>query len=340
MNLTPLLAPLSWAYAAVMDVRNWMFSHGWLRERRFDIPVICIGNLAVGGTGKTPHCEWLVGQMLDRQRHVAILSRGYGRKTRGYHEATATTTALEVGDEPLQMFCRFGGKVIVAVCEDRCRGIELLTERHPELDLIVLDDAFQHRYVCPALRILLTDYSRPFYADHVMPYGRLREKPEGADRADIIIVTKCPDNVTADEQQRIRQAIAPKPHQHLYFTTMEYAPLPWPEETDASTAGNLVIAGIANPSVLIDHLNQRSIDVTKVLTYRDHHNFTATDIAAIERASAEVKRTITTAKDFARIKDLPLNDACRRKICVQDLYVKVLNEEEPLLMQNISAYVD
>lgn len=352
-----ILAPLSLLYRAVTDVRNWMFDHGWLEERRYDIPVVCIGNLAVGGTGKTPHCEWLVGHLLEEGRRVAILSRGYGRKTRGFMEATAESRADEVGDEPLQLFWHFATKeqaqtakgkgyrsrVIVAVCEERRRGIERLLAAHPDLDVIVLDDAFQHRYVRPSRRLLLTDYSRLYTTDHVMPWGRLRESQKGAARADIIIVTKCPADLSAEERQHIVATLRPEAHQQVFFSTMNYVPIP---ELEANPHARIaLLAGIAHPEPFKAHFegkeenaetqkikeDQQGSNVCATLFFADHHNFSASDIARIEATAREVDYIITTAKDYARLQSLALSQATIQQILVQHISVSVLDDEKALL---------
>lgn len=330
-----LLAPLSWPYALVMDIRNWMFDHGWLHEKRYDIPTVCIGNLAVGGTGKTPHTEWLVERLLAEHRHVGILSRGYGRSTRGYYEATVDSRADDIGDEPLQMYLRFGTQAIVAVCEDRCHGIECLMERHPELDIIVLDDAFQHRYVRPTLRLLLTDYSRLYTTDYVLPAGRLRERRKGAKRADIIVVTKCPSTLSEAERSNIETAIAPLPHQHVFFTAMDHAPLPISTEQPIA-----LLAGIARPQPLIEHLLAEGYNVARKLIYPDHHNFSPRDLANIDTAAAQTAHIVTTAKDNARLRSLPLAEDTRRKLITQDIHVSVLFHQDTHLIKTINAYVN
>lgn len=331
------LAPFSWLYAAVMDVRNRMFNNGWLREKVYKIPTVCIGNLAVGGTGKTPHAEWLVERLLNDGLRVAVLSRGYGRKSRGYVEATSSTNAQEVGDEPMQMHLRFNSRAVVAVCESRREGIKNLQERHPEIDIIVLDDAFQHRYVRPSVRVLLTDYARPYYADHVVPWGRLREKKKGAKRADVIIVTKCPTSISSSMQQSICERLQTQSHQRVFFTSMKYAPLP----ISASDGEIAVLAGIAHPEPLFQHLQDEGFTIKHELIYKDHHNFTNADIARIEAAAEGVEHIVTTEKDEARLRDLSLSNATKRKIIAQSISVQVLNNEDQILYEKIkNAYVD
>lgn len=323
-----LLAPFSLIYRAVTDVRNWMFDHGWLKERLFDIPTICVGNLSVGGTGKTPHTVWIADYLRRRGRHVATLSRGYRRKTHGYREACATSTADEVGDEPLQMFTHFealsngvdseNSKTIVAVCEDRCKGIDELQRRHPELDVIVMDDAYQHRYVRPSLRILLTDFSRPYYTDTLLPAGRLRESRKGASRADVIIVTKCPRTLTTKEQADIIFRMKHEEHQRIFFTTIAYAPLARP-----ITGNVLLVTGIANPQPLQEHIATLCKGTPQYklrhMAYPDHHAFTKKDLKDIDEAARDATIVITTAKDHARLANATLSPETKAKIIVQDI---------------------
>lgn len=332
-----LLAPFSWIYATVMDVRNWMFNHGWLKEKSFKVATICIGNLAVGGTGKTPHAEWLVGHLVKDGLRVATLSRGYGRKSKGFVEASPTSTAQDIGDEPLQMFLHFHGTAAVAVCEDRREGIKKLQEHHPDLDVIVLDDAYQHRYVLPAVRVLLTEYSRPYWGDHVIPWGRLRERRKGASRADVIIVTKCPHNLSDNERWSFCERLSPQPHQRVFFTSMHYASLP----ICPSSGKIIVVAGIANPQPLLDHLYSEGFEIVDQLIFGDHHNFSCSDVARLELAAEKAAYVITTAKDNARLQDLPLSSATRSKLIVQDISVHVLNCDDNSLYDYIKhSYAD
>ncbi len=188
------LYPVSWLYGAVVIIRNKLFDWGLFRSKSFDVPVICVGNLSVGGTGKTPHTEYLIKLLHDKYQ-VAVLSRGYKRRTQGYVLATPQSTARTIGDEPYQMYTKFPS-VTLAVDENRCHGIEkLLALKKPAVDVVLLDDAFQHRYVKPGLSILLTDYHRLFCDDALLPAGRLREPVSGKNRAQIIIVTKCPQDI-------------------------------------------------------------------------------------------------------------------------------------------------
>ena len=212
------LYPVSWIYGAVVTVRNKLFDWGFLRSKSFDVPVICIGNLSVGGTGKTPHTEYLI-KLLRNSYHVAVLSRGYKRHSRGYVLATSQSTAHSIGDEPYQMYTKFPS-VTLAVDENRCHGIEqLLAIKEPPIEVVLLDDAFQHRYVKPGLSILLTDYHRLFCDDTLLPAGRLRESVNGKNRAQIVIVTKCPQDIKPIDYNIITKRLNLYPYQQLYFSS-------------------------------------------------------------------------------------------------------------------------
>lgn len=324
-----MLDPLSYLYALVTDIRNWMFDHGWLHERIFSIPIVNVGNLAVGGTGKTPHTLWIVQQFIEMGYHPAVLSRGYGRKTKGFSLATATTTAAEIGDEPFELYSHIASAAYMAVCEDRRNGIERLLSLHPEIDHIVLDDAFQHRYVHPSLNILLTDFSRLYPNDKVLPVGRLRERAKGAERADVIIVTKCPGNLTATTREPIIRILKPRPHQQVLFSTVEYAPLP----IDVKDRKILLITGIAQPTPLFEHIQGCQTSAIQHIRFRDHHFFTPSDVSSITAAAAEVDIVVTTRKDYSRLIAHNLPAALKSKLVVQDIKVKFLFDGERRMNQ-------
>ena len=213
-----LLWPLSRIYGAVISVRNLLFEIGILKQTSFDVPVIVVGNIAVGGTGKTPHTEYIIN-LLHSHYNIGVLSRGYKRKTKGYFLATDNVTPSQIGDEPYQMYRKFGQYVTIAVCENRCQGIRNMLASNPNINLIILDDAFQHRYVKPKFSIVLTEFSRPIYNDHLMPLGRLREPIHSLNRADIVIVTKCPEGMKPIEYREFKNNLNLYPYQNLYFST-------------------------------------------------------------------------------------------------------------------------
>lgn len=253
------LLPLAWLYGVGVRLRNSLFNRGVLHSHTFSVPVICIGNLTVGGTGKTPHTEYLI-RLLHREWQVAVLSRGYKRKSKGFVLGNPETPIEEIGDEPYQMLHKFPD-IYVAVDRDRCYGIRLLTDGHtaPGTRVILLDDAFQHRYVNAGVTILLIDYHRLITRDALLPAGRLREPVSGKVRADILIVTKCPPGLDTDIQNAIRKELAPLPRQELFFTTLAYGKLQplfveAPERSLESVRTDeyiLLLTGIASPAPLI-----------------------------------------------------------------------------------------
>ena len=337
--LRTLLLPLAWCYDGVTRLRNWAFDHGHLPTQRFATPIIGVGNLAVGGTGKTPHTQWIVEQLLQMDKRVAVLSRGYGRKTRGFRLIAPTSTAADVGDEPLQLFRHFTERNFIgAVCEKRAIGIQTLLQLDNPPEVIVLDDAFQHRYVSPGLNLLLTDYSHTYDNDSLLPAGRLRENARGAVRADVIIVTKCPQTLSI-AQQNVKAAALRSIHPlnpteeelSIFFTTIGYPPLPAVKEA-------LLITGIANPSPLVRHLEALGIRVDH-LAFSDHHHFSAADCAHIIDQSTHYSTIFTTEKDAVRLEQLNLPQNIRKKIKPIPITVQVLFEQSETLRQIIQRYV-
>jgi tetraacyldisaccharide 4'-kinase len=302
-----LLFPVSLVYALVVKVRNWCFDRKILSSTVFNLPIICVGNLAVGGTGKSPMVELLIRTLRSRLA-VAVLSRGYKRKTRGYALAGEQTTALDIGDEPMQFHRKFPD-IAVAVGEERIVAIPQLLHDRPETDVIILDDAFQHRAVRAGLNILLTDYSNLFTRDWWLPSGDLRDAPSSYTRADIVIVTKCPEGLSEEERRSIAIEIGLRPHQQLFFTSICYGdPYRINEEGAVVTIDEhmevLLVTGIANPAPLKRWLNDHA-RVYYELAYSDHHIFTIDDlntmIRRFEGISAENKIILTTEKDAVRL---------------------------------------
>lgn len=313
-----LLAPLSYIYGAVTYVRNRLFDWHILKSVSFNIPVISIGNIAVGGTGKTPHTEYIIS-LLSKNYKIAMLSRGYKRKTSGFVMAFNNCSPLDIGDEPYQIYQKFGDQIKVAVCESRVKGIEELLKIDPEINLVVLDDAFQHRYVKPAISIVLTEYGHPFFEDRMLPLGRLREnKFAVSKRADIVIVTKCPTDIKPVNFRLYKKHIDLFPYQKLYFSRYHYGSLEpvFPEESTyipmfdilSEKDTLLALTGIANPIPLVKYL-KRFKAVVKVMHFPDHHNFSRTDIKDIQNAynslKGRYKIIITTEKDAVRIANNP-----------------------------------
>ena len=250
------LYPVSWIYGAVVVMRNKLFDWGIFRSKSFDVPVICFGNLAVGGTGKTPHTEYLIKLLHDKYQ-VAVLSRGYKRRTKGYVLATPQCTAKTIGDEPYQMYTKFSS-VTLAVDEKRCHGIEkLLKLKEPSTDVILLDDAFQHRHVKAGLNILLTDYHRLFCDDTLLPAGRLREPVSGKNRAQIVIVTKCPQDIKPIDYNIITKRLNLYPYQQLFFSSFRYGnlqpvfPTMSPDTNANSTNHEVALSSLTNTDILL-----------------------------------------------------------------------------------------
>lgn len=297
IHINHWLMPFSWLYGAGVSIRNLMFDGGVLKSQSFNIPVICVGNITVGGTGKTPHTEYLI-RLLSKTHQVAVLSRGYKRQSKGYVLATKDTPMTEIGDEPYQMKQKFP-HIHMAVDRDRCHGIAELMKPSvtPKTDVVILDDAFQHRYVNPRLSIMLMDYHRPIYLDKLLPAGRLRESMSGLKRADIIIVTKCPRDITIMEQRGIERSLHVERHQKVFYTTYRY-----PATIGDVGEKPLLVTGIASPQQMEYDL-RKIIPDFEIMTFPDHHNFTALDIEDIKRRAND-RTILTTEKDATRLHGL------------------------------------
>ena len=305
MNI--LLAPFAWIYALVLNVRNWLYDCGILKSRSFSVPTICIGNLALGGTGKTPHTEYLIRLLKDKV-NVAVLSRGYGRMTKGYLLAKEDTGYEELGDEPLQYHYKFKD-ILVAVDENRCEGVDNLMAFAPDTNVILLDDAYQHRQIKPGLNILLTEYYNIYKKDRLVPAGKLRDVKSAAKRADIIIVTKSPRVLLPYDKRDMVNMIDAKPYQKIFFTYIDFQDLVPVNETARNTKlqdmkSVYLFCGIANPYPLEDHL-KRKYNTLITNYYDDHHRFTDTDVDVILDGFNSVigknKIIVTTEKDLMRL---------------------------------------
>jgi tetraacyldisaccharide 4'-kinase len=301
-----LLFPFSLVYAFAVKVRNWCFDKKLLSSASFNLPIICVGNLAAGGTGKSPMVELLIRVLKDKYP-VAVLSRGYKRKTRGYALANDATTALDIGDEPMQFHTKFPD-VTIAVGEERIVAIPQLLHDRPETKVILLDDAFQHRSVRAGLNILLTDYSNLFTRDWWLPSGDLRDAPSSYKRADIIVVTKCPESLSDEERRAVVAEIGPLAQQQVFFSSIQYGA---PHKIVGSggvvineSVEVLLVTGIANPAPLKEWLDRRSKAYYE-MAYGDHHIFSIDDLQAIfrrfEGITAERKLILTTEKDAVRL---------------------------------------
>lgn len=301
-----LLIPASWIYRWVVHLRNYLFDAGLLRSEKFSIPIICVGNITVGGTGKTPMSEMIIDYM-SRRHKVALLSRGYGRKTKGYMEVQCDSHYREVGDEPLQIKLKFP-KTVVVVCEKRVEGIRRLQQEHPEVDLIVLDDGFQHRYVSPKINIVMVDATRPPHEDRFLPYGSLRDEQEQLHRAHYFVVTKCPDNMTPLERRLLYKSLVKVAYQKVYFTRMEsFRPQPlFPDVAQDRPFGRgtrvIALSGIGNPEPF-HHALEKSCEVVKKLTLEDHHVYKVRDVKQLQALVAQYPEAVivTTEKDAVKL---------------------------------------
>ena len=300
-----LLYPFALLYGIVVWLRNRLYDTGFSTSVEFSVPVICVGNLSVGGTGKTPHVEYLI-RLLQYQYTVGTMSRGYKRSSQGFLLADASSNALRIGDEPMQYHISFP-EAAVSVAEDRVTGIPLLLQRRPDVSVIILDDAFQHRSVKAGLNILITDFSKPFFRDYILPYGRLREGRSAYKRAQIIIVSKCPTDLTRQTADEIIKNIQPLPYQQVYFSNIDYRrPYDLLTREDINIVGKhiLLVCCIARPEPLKEYLEQVATSL-HVLSYPDHHYFGTRNLEEIlttfESWQVADKVIVTTEKDAARL---------------------------------------
>ena len=311
IKINEWLLPLSWIYGSIVRFRNWLFDIGVKKSKSFALPVISVGNITVGGSGKTPHVEYLVRLLQDKVK-IAVLSRGYKRKSRGYVLAEEDTEMKEIGDEPFQMHQKFPG-IYVAVDAKRVRGIQHLQddEETKDVEVILLDDAFQHRYVKPGINILLVDYHRLIIYDKILPAGRLREPLSGKNRADIVIVTKCPKDLKPMEFRVLTKAMNLYPFQKLYFTCINYdKPIGIfnEQQLDLESLKDknvMLLTGIASPKQMEHDLTPMVKTLTSV-SFGDHHHFKSKDIDRINEifeSMPEPRLIITTEKDAVRLRD-------------------------------------
>jgi tetraacyldisaccharide 4'-kinase len=314
-----LLLPISIIYGIVISFRNLFFDLGIFSSKSFKVPVIVVGNLSTGGTGKTPHIEYLI-KLLKQKFSVAVLSRGYGRKSTGFVLSTEDSTAAEIGDEPLQIK-RKNPNITVAVCASRVIGIKKILSEKNAPEVILLDDAFQHRYVKPSLNILLTDYSQLYTNDFVLPSGNLRELAKGAKRADVIIVTKTPAIFSPIDKRYLLMQLKPKKHQKVFFSYTSYSknlfsvvtgkPLPFELDYYFEKNAILLLTGIANSSGMEFYIKNQAANFRHI-AYADHHRYTLKDLQQIKSLfnsiAANNKLIITTEKDAMRLSEPELKN--------------------------------
>ena len=331
-------------YCWIMWLRNKAFDRGIIKSNSFNIATISIGNITVGGTGKTPHTEYIVRLLKDKY-NIAVLSRGYGRKSKGFLKADHSTPMTLIGDEPKLIKNKFPN-VDVCVCEKRVNGISNIITGNKEVDVILLDDAYQHRHVKPGLNILLVDYNRPIWQDCVIPFGRLRESSNGLQRADMAIITKC-DKITTEEREWCKRYIKKEKDIPVFFTAMQYGSLYRMDDKEPlkeieKNTNILLVTGIANPYPLRKEIENLG---AKVCTkqYHDHHNFSDNDIKDIISAHEALGKEsiiITTEKDAVRLQDLPsLPNEIKKNIYIMPIEVVFLYDNEKMFNQIIENYV-
>jgi tetraacyldisaccharide 4'-kinase len=300
--LRKLLFPFAVLYDFITSIRNFFFDKGMMKSNSFDIPVIAVGNLSVGGTGKSPQIEYLI-RLLSENYKIATLSRGYKRKSEGFLLADENANAKSIGDEPFQYYQKFS-QIQVAVDANRTNGIQrLLAQKNPP-EIILLDDAFQHRQVKAGLYIVLTAYNDLYCDDFILPVGNLRESLNGAHRAKIVIVTKCPESLSLDEKNKIKAKLKLNADQHLFFTSISYDNEVFSESgkipvNEIQKMDKVLLAGIAKPEPFFNFIKKEG---DELLAFQDHHHFSENEIAEI-KVKAKNKLIITTEKDFVRIKE-------------------------------------
>ncbi len=320
--LRKLLLPIVPLYYIIVWVRNKLYDLGLKKSVAYDFPIIAVGNLSVGGTGKSPMIEYLIEVLKDRV-NLATLSRGYKRSTKGFHEVTMLSKAIEVGDEPLQFKKKFSD-VTVAVDADRRNGIAKLRELVPQPEVILMDDAFQHRKVKAGIYILLTTYSDLYVNDIVLPTGGLREPRNGAKRADIVIVTKSPIEISEEERKRIKESLNLQQRQYLFFTSIDY------KKQIISKSGEkpidalrgvffTLVTGIANPTPLLNYYKSLGLQFDHI-SFPDHHNFTNTELEKLRK----LPFIVTTEKDYVRL----ITDAPDINLWYQPIEVKFVIESD------------
>lgn len=348
IKINDWLLPFSWIYGSIVRFRNWLFDMGLMKSKSFSIPIISVGNITVGGSGKTPHVEYLIRLLHDKAK-IAVLSRGYKRKSHGYVLAEESTTMPEIGDEPFQMHQKFSD-IYVAVDAKRARGIENLQndEATKDVDVVLLDDAFQHRYVKPGINILLVDYHRLIIYDKMLPAGRLREPLSGKNRADIVIITKCPKDLKPMEFRVLTKAMDLYPFQKLYFTSIDYdTPKGVFEEKQIELDKLqdyhvLLLTGIASPKQMEHDLKPMTKDITN-LSFGDHHSFKGKDIDRINdtfESMPEPRIIITTEKDAVRLRETEgLYEKVKSNMYELPIKVSFMLDQQDNFNEKIISYV-
>jgi len=308
--LRKLLFPFSFLYGIIVNVRNLLFDLSIIKSKTYSIPIITVGNITAGGTGKTPHVEYLIELLLSKNKRIGIISRGYKRKTKGFFIVHNYSSHLQVGDEPLQIKIKYP-ETVVCVCEDRRRGIDKMLKLFPNLDIIIMDDGFQHRYVKPLISILLIDFNRPVFKDSLLPAGNLREPIKSINRSNCIIITKCPLNIRKEKLETfISKLKIKKNNKHIFYSQIEYSqPINIIENISTNKINKnskiLALTGIANPLPFLSYLKE-NFTLSQHLEFEDHYDFKEKDLIKIknefDKIDSENKYIITTEKDIVKLK--------------------------------------
>lgn len=309
-----LLSPFALLYQLITGIRNYLYAIGHFKSFSFQVPMVSVGNLTVGGTGKTPHIEYLI-KLFSKTHEVAVLSRGYGRKTKGFILADVAASAKTIGDEPMQYFKKFGKLITVAVGENRAYAVPCIVFEKPTTEVILLDDAYQHRKVKPQCNILLSDYNRPFYTDFVLPMGLLRESRAGANRADMVVVSKCPAQLSKEEMRSITSKInIYAPNKKVFFTGIQYGePIAFNEiNKDTAICDQVILfAGLANITPLKDYISKK-YNLLQTFDFKDHHQYTTSDLELLKTTfnsfTEKNKCLLTTEKDMVKLLDPALKE--------------------------------
>lgn len=327
-------------YSIGVHLRNWMYDAGVKKSRKFKIPIICVGNITVGGTGKTPVIEFLMDE-LGKRWNPAVLSRGYKRRTKGYLEVETNSSYLNVGDEPKQIKRKFPDSV-VAVCENRCEGVKEIRRRHPEVNMILMDDGFQHRRITPKVNIVLMDFTRPIYHDSLLPLGSLRDIPSQMHRANIVLVTKTPETISPIDRRIVVKELDLFPYQQIFFTSMVQGTLkalfPNMAEEAPRTRNVAMLAGIGNPLAMQASLAQR-YNVVSSFVFKDHHIYKVRDLNRIIEDLKELPADtiiITTEKDAVKLsnrKKVP--EELQRRLYVIPLKLNFFEGDKGLFLQKL-----
>ena len=339
--LSILLFPFAFLYLLVTKVRNLLYDIGWKKSYSFQPAVISVGNLNVGGTGKTPMIEYLVN-LLNGKYSLAILSRGYGRVTHGFLLAEMHDDATTIGDEPFQFYRKYGNQLSVVVCESRVEGITKLMKKKPDLQVILLDDAFQHRAVNPLFSILLTDFSKPFFKDHLLPQGRLRESRNGSSRADVLVVTKCAaisNEIESEFKSSLQRHAGPKP---VFFSGVGYNSPKAMEGEKQMGKDVVLVTGIANSKPVLDYVSTH-FNLVQHFQFNDHHQYSLEDIKLIQKRIDSPINILTTEKDLVKLIAPNLSGAMNKELWfylpIETVFLNRGSEFDKLIMMKIETYL-